>query len=113
MKNALGTLCWSACVSFVTAIVLMNWLTNEDPTKSFLRPVAMTEVSGEIKNVEIEFFKNKIYLDVHLNSPLTCPDVVERLGITSFVVKDREYIPDCKVLSESLIRITYLGGVQV
>lgn len=113
MKHALGTFCLLAGVSFVAATLTMNWLINEDPTESFLKPVTTSEASGEIKNVEFEFYRNKIYLNVHLNSPLTCKEVIERLGITNFVIKDREYIPSCAVVSKSLIQITYVSGVQI
>lgn len=113
MKHAVGTLCWSAGVSFVAAVIAMNWLVNEDPTESFLEPTLVAEKNREIRSVEFEHKNSKIFLKVHLNSPLTCDQVLTRLGITEFAVKEKSYTPVCIEVTDALVRITYLDGVRI
>jgi PDZ domain-containing secreted protein len=93
----------SASLLFLTAT--LNFIT-DDPGEEFF----VEGVLG-IKNIETRYTNNLMYMNVHLNFPLTCNHVISALGVRTFYSGKREYIPVCKIVNSELIQITY--SVQI
>lgn len=86
---------------------------NDDISKSFLEPVFLNVKNEAISSIDVEFSDRKIYLNVYLNQPMTCKEVITLLGIESFSLKDKIYAPSCSRIDKNLVKITYGEVIQV
>jgi len=66
-----------------------------------------------IEKVDVEFGRNTIHLNVYLTQPLTCKQVINKLGIETLPVKNRVYTPTCSTISGTLIKIVYTEAMTV
>lgn len=64
-------------------------------------------VDTAIVSMEVEFNDREMYLNIYLNRPLTCEQVIQTVGIQSFMVKNTDYVPSCEIVNTNLIKITY------
>jgi len=80
---------------------------------SMLRDSSELSVDSDIiDSASLKFGKNKIFLDIRVNKPISCDDATKAFGIESFTVKERSYSPSCELINESLIRITYTEEIS-
>ncbi len=112
MKNLLGSVATTALLAFVLSVVFMNWVINDDITKSFLNPKTLQGEAEGIQRVDIEVADRKIYLEVHLTKPQSCQAVIKNLGIGAFVLKGKVYQPSCTEVNKELIKVVYSEAVQ-
>lgn len=82
-----------------------------DPSRGLIESSAL-ERSG-IKDLNVEYLDGKIYLNVELNTPKTCAELVHSLRIQPLVIKTRTYNPACSKISDTLMRITYTQSIIV
>jgi hypothetical protein len=113
MKYFLRTSFFAVLLSLVLTVLTLNWIINDDITKCFLDPVFFSVESEAISNVDVEFSNRKIFLNVHLNQPMTCKEVITLLGIESFSIKEKVYAPSCSRIDKNLVKITYGEVIQV
>lgn len=64
-----------------------------------------------IHSIETKYLKHSVYMNVYLNFPISCKNVIDTLGIKPFKNREREYTPTCQVVNDSLIQITYSAQV--
>jgi hypothetical protein len=98
----------SSIIAIVGTIIIMNWLINEDPTQWFLSPVSVSEFSNTgISHLDIEFKNNAIHLNVALEKTMSCNQIINVLGVENLNVKEKIYVPVCKIINPKLAVITY------
>jgi hypothetical protein len=66
-----------------------------------------------IKDLDVEYVDGKIYLNVELNTPKTCIELVDSLKIQPIVIKSRTYQPSCTKISDTLMRVTYTQSISI
>jgi hypothetical protein len=111
MSKTLGNWLITGALSTVLAVAAIGWLDNVE--ESLLVSAAGADGHPGIEKVDIEFGKNTILLNVHLSKPLNCVQVISTLGIESLPIKDRVYVPACREINRSLIKITYTESITV
>jgi hypothetical protein len=65
-----------------------------------------------VGKIEVILDDGKIYLDIHLNSNLTCKETIELLDVKPEIINNKFYSPTCERVDEDLIRITYTEGIS-
>lgn len=88
----------------VLFVPLFYWATLEEP-------VSLNINNSSIRSVDIEFRNNKMNLNVHLNQPASCKQIIKVLGIQSITVRNRLYSPSCSLVDGLLMRIVYSEAV--
>jgi hypothetical protein len=106
MPKSLGTLLVAGALSLVITIAISAWL--ESPEETLLYPVEQG-----IEKIDVEFGRNTIHLNVYLNRPLTCKQVIKQLGIETLPVKNKVYSPTCSTVSDNFIKIVYAESLTV
>lgn len=113
-RSTFRTLLYTALISAIFSVLTMNWLVNEDPLVSFLRPSTIYEYKNpSIENVDIEFRNNTIHLHVVLKHPLTCEEVYEKLGIQPIPIKHKKYVPSCEIIDIRRMDIVYHETIEI
>lgn len=107
MKRGMENLSIAVALSVVGSVLMLNWLTNDDATKSFLVHVAVEHRVTGIKHIEVAFDENAIFLNVDLTHPMQCEEVISVLGIEDLPIKGRVYTPMCTTVKSELVVITY------
>lgn len=67
----------------------------------------VNSAENAIDRMEVEFNKDEMYLNIYLNHPVTCKEIIQVVGIQSFAVKNIDYVPSCSIINDKLVRITY------
>lgn len=99
MPKLLGTLLVAGALSLVVTFLLDTFV--NEPAETLL-------YSDEgIEKVDVEFGKGTILLNVYLSRPLTCNQVIKKLGIETLPLKNKIYSPVCSSINESNIKIVY------
>ncbi len=111
MSKTLGTWLITSVLSAVLAVVAIGWLDNVE--ESLLVSAAGADIHPGIDKVEFEFARKTIFLNVYLSKPLNCTQVISSLGIESLLIKDRLYVPECRVIDHSLIKIIYTESITI
>lgn len=111
MSKTLGNWLITGALSAVLTVVAIGWLDSVE--ESLLASAAGADAYPGIEKVDIEFGKRTILLNVYLSKPLTCTQVITALGIESLPIKDRVYVPACREITRSLIKITYTESITV
>jgi hypothetical protein len=112
MKKVLVSNLFTIPLSILVTIITINWAMTGDPLKLFLTPQSLSSNVAGIERVDVEFSNRKIFLSVHLDKPLTCNQVIKALGINQFVIKSRKYVPNCSIVNNELVKITYNEVVE-
>lgn len=60
-----------------------------------------------IDRVKVEFRGKSIHLNVFLNTPQTCKQVITELGVEKLPVKKKIYTPFCTEVKDDFIRIVF------
>lgn len=105
MPHILRTLLVAGALSAAITTGLVTWL--DSPSETLL----YEDIDQGIDKVDVEFGKNKILLNVHISKPLSCKEVIDKLGIETLPVKNKVYIPTCSTVSGTLIRIVYTEAI--
>jgi hypothetical protein len=66
-----------------------------------------------IEKVRIEFRGKSIYLNVFLNQPQTCNQVITELGVEQLPVKSKIYVPACTIIKDDYIKIVFEEKITV
>lgn len=66
-----------------------------------------------VSNLSVEHVNGKIYLNVELDNPTSCADLIKFLGIEPITIKTVIYQPVCSKLSNNSLRITYSKSMPV
>ena len=106
MRRSLGNLGLATLLSIVGSVLILNWLVNEDATKSFLVQTSV-DTGSSVKQLDIEFKDSSILLNVQLNKPMSCKEVFSALDISDLPMKGKIYSPICTVVEPARIVITY------
>ena len=105
MPNFLRTLLVAGALSAVITVGLVSWL--DSPSETLL----YEDIDKGIEKVDVEFGKNAIYLNVHISKPLSCREIINKLGIETLPIKNKVYTPTCSTVSGTLIRIIYTEAI--
>jgi len=111
MPHTLGKTLAVATLSLVSAIVIIYAIERTDPARSLIESTALGR-SG-IKDLDVEYVDGKIYLNIELNTPKTCNELVDSLKIQTIVIKRRTYQPTCMKISDTLMRVTYTQSISI
>lgn len=106
MRRSLGNLGLATLLSIVGSVLILNWLVNEDATKSFLVQTSV-DTGSSVKQLDIEFKDSSILLNVQLNKPMSCKEVFSALDISDLPMKGKIYSPICTVVEPARVVITY------
>lgn len=107
MKHSMATVVISISLSVVASVLTLNWLVNDDASKSFLVHVSTEYKITGIKHIALDFKENVILLNVDLTRPMPCEEVISVLGIEDLPIKGRMYTPMCTTVEPELVVITY------
>jgi len=109
MTHFLGKAVAVTTLLVLSTLGVLSLLDNDDSEPRIIDSAALSK-SG-IKDLNVEYSENKIYLNVELIAPQTCPELIKALGIHPIVIKSKTYQPSCSKISDSLMRITYTLSV--
>lgn len=107
MPKISGNATISALVFLVILSLFSVWVINSDPLESYLSSVSLEAQQVGIKDVDISYKNNRIYLSIKTEKHMSCKTAISVLGIQKFVIRDRVYVPECKQVSGKLIQIQY------
>jgi hypothetical protein len=107
MTRVFGNVGITVILSAVCSVLLLNWLVQDDTSKSFLSPAVNEYKQAGINHLGIEFKDNSILLNVKLDKPLSCKQVFNILDVDDLPLKGKIYSPVCTVVEPALIIITY------
>lgn len=107
MKRKLKGILIVSLLILIGSVVIANLYFTGDPGKFFLLAQKLEFTSDIIHNVDVEFGDRKVYLNVRLNSPATCKQVVKDLGINNIIIGEKTFMPTCRAVSKKLISIVY------
>jgi hypothetical protein len=110
MPYYLGKTLAVVTLSIISAAIIIHLMEN-DSTISLMGTTALSR-SG-IKDLDVEYVGGKIYLNVELNSPKTCPELIESLGIQPIIIKSKTYQPSCSKVSDTVMRVTYTQAMSI
>jgi hypothetical protein len=96
---------WATLIVVIISILYVNF---EYSNRTFLDPTQEFMQESGIKRVDIEFVDDKILINVRLLKPLTCENVTNILGISTFSLKGKQYIPTCVYKNKNSMSITYI-----
>ena len=113
MRHGLGNLGLTTLLSIVGSVLLLNWLVNEDATKSFLVQTSSVYSESGIRKLGIEFKDNNILLNVILNKPMSCEDIFSTLDIDELPLKGKVYSPVCTTVKPDLVIVTYTEKIEI
>jgi hypothetical protein len=104
----------SLMLSIIGSFIIVVWLVSDEPTRTFLFATKTDDLSYVgIKDYKIDFKDKAILLNITLSKPLSCGEVIEILGVEDLVIRERTYSPRCKLVSPTLIIITYGETITV
>lgn len=111
MKSILGKLVLSLVLAFIfialTAYPLSGYDNNRDTV--FTEKVS----KNGIGKVEIEIKGRQIFLNIHLDEPMSCSQAIKALEISDLDVDGKTYIPICSMINYHLLRIQYEETMSV
>jgi hypothetical protein len=107
MSRSFSNLGITVLIAMVSSVVLLNWLVNDDATKSFLTPTVDEYKQAGINHLGIEFKDKVILLNVTLDKPMSCKQVFGLLDIGDLPLKGKVYSPVCTLVQPALVVITY------
>ena len=112
MKNSLTNLCFTIVFSMIVTTFTVFWLLNDVLVKSiiFYDDPEQSQLIEGITKVDTEFYDSRIYLNVHIDRPLTCNKVVNLLGVKPVTVKTKVYFPVCYNIDNKFVQIIYSVG---
>ena len=111
MKSTIGKLALSLVLIFafvgITAYPLAFY-TYDD------RAIITEKVSENgIGKVEIEIKGQQIFMNIHLDEPMSCAQALKVLEISNLDVDGKTYSPICNVINYHLLRINYEETVSI
>ena len=110
MLYKLGKTLVIGAIILVSIIAVIRALDRNDPSRGLIS-TGLLNNSG-VKDLDVEYVDGKIYLNVELTEPKTCPQLIDTLKIQTIVVKTRTYQPTCVKISDTLIRVTYTQTIS-
>jgi hypothetical protein len=66
-----------------------------------------------IDQVKIEFHGRSIHLNVFLNQPQTCKQVITELGVETLPIKQKIFSPTCTIVHDDYIKIVFEEQILV
>ena len=113
MMRTVGVGLVTSLLSVCATIAALNWILDEDITEIFTDPTSLTFQIDGIEKVELDTASRTIGLNVFINKPLNCKQVIDSLGIMPLPVGEKVYSPDCRTINSGLIKITYIETISV
>ncbi len=113
MGRGLVTVGISVTLAFIGSVLILNWLVNDDMTKTFLTHATEEHRQTGIKELSLETKGSEILLNVELNRPMSCPDVIEILGVENLPLRGKLYEPVCTVIGPKVMVIVYKEHVKI
>jgi hypothetical protein len=110
MTYSLGKALAVTTLFAISAMVIGSFLIKENQEHDIVDSTALSRTG--IKDLSVEYRENKIFLNVELLTPQTCPELIKSLGIHPIVIKSRTYKPDCSKISDTLMRVTYTREIS-
>lgn len=107
MKNVVAIIGIVSIISFVGSILLLNWIVNDDATKSFLVATTDNHSIDGVANTYIIFDGKKVLLTVTLTHAMTCEELIDTLGLETLPLRGKIYAPSCTSVTKDTIIITY------
>jgi len=111
MPYTLGKTLVVATLSLISIAVIIHLTEKNNTSQEIISSTALSRAG--IKDLDVEYTDGKIYLNVELSTPKTCPQLINSLGIHSIVIKTRTYEPSCTKISDTLMRVTYTQSTSV
>lgn len=102
MKKHLGCGIVATLLLLAFLALVLSWMINDDP----IDPALQNNVNG-VHKIDIRVYNRRIYVDVYLDNPKTCNDVVKILGIRPLVLRSKLFVPSCTEVNPRLIKIIY------
>ena len=93
----------AACLAFICNVMVFNWLFNDNATVHQDEEYA----KAGIEHLAIEYLDDSVLLNVKLNKPLTCDEILEIMDINDLPLRDKVYVPVCTTITLSSAVITY------
>jgi len=108
MTKFLGNGVVTVVLSLMLTVVTLNWLINDDPEKTLLKPTLLKNSGESIESLDLSYDNRDIILNVTLNKSISCTRAIEILRIENFEVRGRVYSPTCSIVNRRLIQIKYV-----
>lgn len=109
MPYILGKTLAVTTLSIISAIAIIHLMDQNLSDRGLFESTALSR-SG-IKDLDVEYVDGKIYLNIKLSNPKTCPELIESLGIHPIVIKTKTYQPSCSKISDTRMRVTYTHSI--
>jgi hypothetical protein len=98
------TLILTTAITSILAAGALCWLYAEDE---------IDVPKTAIDQVKIEFRGKAIHLNVFLNHPQTCKQVITELGVETLPVKKKVFTPSCTIVKDDYIKIVFEEQIMV
>ena len=98
------TLILTTAITSILAAGALCWIYTED---EIIAP------KTAIDKVNVEFRGRSILLNVFLNHPQTCKQVIAELGVETLPVKKKVFTPSCTVVKDDYIKIVFEEEILV
>lgn len=111
MKSTIGKL----ALSLVLILVFAALLSYPASRYSYGPGSIITEKVSEngIGKVEIEIKGQRIFMNIHLDEPMSCNQVLRILEISNLDIDGKTYSPVCNVIHYYLLRVNYEETVSI
>jgi len=107
MKSILGKFVLSLMLAFIFIALITYPLSGYNNGRD-------TKVSeNSIGKVEIETKDRQIFLNIHLNKPVSCIQAIKVLKISDLSINGKIYIPICSMINYHLLRIKYEEAISI
>ena len=115
MKKILSNIFFTTILSLLLTMFTLFWILNDEIVKSLFYYGDLEDVQllEGITKIETEFYDSRIYLNVHIDKPLTCNKIVDLLGVKPVTVKTKVYFPMCYNVNRKFVQIIYSSGTEV
>ncbi len=111
MKTTLGKL----ALSLVLTVIFISLILYPSSRYSFGPGNVITEKVSEngIGKVEIEIKGQRIFMNIHLEEPMTCDQALRILEISNLDIDGKTYSPVCNAINYQLLRVNYEETISI
>jgi hypothetical protein len=113
MLRTIGVGLVSSLLSVCATIAVLSWVADEDIADLPIKPTSLTFQIDGVEKVELDTTDEAVGLNVYINKPFSCKEIVESLRIISLPIGEKLYSPYCHNINDGLIKITYIETVSV
>jgi len=104
MKKIISSAAFTVGFTSLVILAALVWIVDRRELKS---EESLEKSINGVSAVGVRYDKDEIFLNIHTEKNFNCAEIFQILDIGPIITKTQVYLPECNIINEKLIEISF------